>query len=223
MPFPQPAMPVAKLPAQPAGTACWGFFLEIKTEKSGNNILPSSRPSLFITKKQKTAIPPFPPGTAGVPQLLFATLFGGSPKERLLVVVLGGRMRPREHASSHVRMSLGGVRMSLRGLAGCLELVLSTTWCLVAQDISRHPPGVTSPPRAQRPVEDPVHRWPPRLHAGPGAFSFPVPVKVKPWRKNVAVCYRGREVKRAGNLHHVHFPLALGRCSFRIWDLRRQS
>lgn len=69
----------------------------------------------------------------------------------------------------------------------------------------------------------PLQCWTLWLYAEPGAFSFPVPVKVKKWRKNVAVCYRGREVKRAGNLHHVHFPLAPGRCSFRIRDLRRQS
>lgn len=74
-----------------------------------------------------------------------------------------------------------------------------------------------------RGIPHPLRWWTLRLCAEPTAFSFTVPVKVKQRRKNVAVCYRGREVKRAGNLHHVHFPLAPGRCSFRIRDLRRQS
>lgn len=92
-------------------------------------------------------------------------------------------------------------------------LQAETTLCTV--------PGVMSPPTRGIP-----HPWQCRtlwLCPEPSAFSCPEPVKVKQWRKNVAVCYRGREVKRAGNLHHVHFPLAPGRCSFRIRDLRRQS
>lgn len=119
----------------------------------------------------------------------------------------------REHTCLHVRLLL-------RGLSGCLQriaLLMGPVVCATGRDFSWHPAECNIP------SEWDALCWALWLCAEPGAFSFPVPVKVKKWRKNVAVCYRGREVKRAGNLHHVHFPLAPGRCSFRIRDLRRQS